>query len=156
MREGQSTLETATQLEPMRGSGDLRLAIIVNPDLPLGSLANTVAAISVGIGCANPGLGNVRLADNNGLNILNSADRPVPILQAGAAELGILLRKTQPSAPQRSVVAFPAFARSLHSFAEYEDTFPTRSLSDEPLDGIGLCGPSKWVRSLTGSLKLLR
>lgn len=26
----------------------------------------------------------------------------------------------------------------------------------DPIDGLGLAGPAKWVRSLTGTLKLLR
>jgi len=54
------------------------------------------------------------------------------------------------------VVPFPAFARSIHDFAAYQETFPTRHLGDEPIDGLGLAGPAKWVRSLTGALKLLR
>ena len=51
---------------------------------------------------------------------------------------------------------FPAFARSLHLYADYEAAFPDRDLSEETIDGLGLAGPAKWVRSLTGSLKLLR
>ena len=27
---------------------------------------------------------------------------------------------------------------------------------DEEIDGLGLAGPSAWIKSLTGSLKLLR
>jgi hypothetical protein len=48
------------------------------------------------------------------------------------------------------------FARALHDYADYESAFPTRDLSGEAIDGLGLAGPSKWVRSLTGSLRLLR
>jgi hypothetical protein len=54
------------------------------------------------------------------------------------------------------VVPFPAFARSLHAYAEYEAAFPGRDLGEEAIDGLGLAGPAKWVKSLTGSLKLLR
>ena len=55
-----------------------------------------------------------------------------------------------------TLVAFPEFARKLHSFKDYKDEFPQRSLSNEALSGVGLCGPVKAVKSLTGSLKLLR
>ncbi len=139
----------------LRGTSDLRLAIVVDPSLPLGFLANTVATISVGLGAQHPGLGGVELRDANGHCISNSADRPVPILQADAAAMHPLLVKAF-ATMDLSVVAFPAFARSLHSFAEYEDTFPTRIITEEQIDGIGICGPSKLVKSLTGSLKLLR
>ncbi len=140
----------------LHGDGDHRLAIIVDPALPLGFLANTVGAIAVGIGAAEPGLGGVRLKDDSGFTILNSADRPMPILQADEDTMRMLL-ETSASRPDGAIlVAFPAFARSLHSFADYEKEFPSRTLIAEKIDGLGICGPSKWVKSLTGSLKLLR
>jgi hypothetical protein len=64
--------------------------------------------------------------------------------------------KALPQPNERAIVTFPAFARSLHAYADYEATFPSRDLSEEAIDGLGLVGPSKWVKSLTGSLKLLR
>jgi len=85
-----------------------------------------------------------------------SSNRPVPILQADAATLGQLLQRALEGERDRVVVPFPAFARALHDFADYEAAFPGRDLSQEVIDGIGLGGPSKWVRSLTGALKLLR
>lgn len=146
----------APQSEPLRGTGDLRLAIIVTPDLAPGFMANTVATIAVGLGAAHPDFGNVRLTDAGGLSILNSADRPVPILQASSKAILAILEKAQAGDPDLTVVAFPAYARTLHAFDAYEAAFPQRSLRSEQLDGIGLCGPSKRVRSLTGALKLLR
>ena len=140
----------------LRGTGDLRLAIVVNPALATGLLANTIGAIAIGLGAAQPGLGGVRLADQDGRSILTSADRPVPILQSDPQGLQALLAKAADRPAEAVLVAFPAFARALHSFAAYEDTFPTRDLKAEATDGLGVCGPAKWVKSLTGSLKLLR
>jgi hypothetical protein len=137
-------------------SRDIRLAIIVNPELPTGHLANTIAAISIGIGAAMPGLGNQRLTDGNCNTIDISSNRPVPILQADSETIGTLLLKALPKGEDRIVVPFPAFARSLHNYADYETQFPDRDLSVETIDGVGLAGASKWVKSLTGSLKLLR
>ncbi|KFD01751.1 hypothetical protein GRAQ_03365 [Rahnella aquatilis CIP 78.65 = ATCC 33071] len=51
---------------------------------------------------------------------------------------------------------FPAFARTMHQFDQYETAFPLRNLYDEVIDGVGLVGPEKWIKSLTGNLKLLR
>ena len=70
--------------------------------------------------------------------------------------MSMLLEKGVSRPDGAILVAFPAFARSLHSFADYEKEFPSRTLTSEKIDGIGICGASKWVRSLTGSLKLLR
>lgn len=135
---------------------DFRIAVIVDRGLPLGLLANTVAAISVGIGAAETGFGNTVLTDAAGRAVKNSADRPVPILEAPPEGIGMLLLRAVPTPPDGIVVPFPRFARPLHSFAEYQAQFPTRDLASEVIDGLGLAGPGNWVRSLTGSLRLLR
>lgn len=142
-------------LEPLRGDGDLRLAVIVNPALSLGFLANTVATICIGLGAVRPGFGRLVLTDSKGIGINISADRPVPILQADPGQVRDLLARAL-SQDGLDLVVFPEFARRMNRFSEYEATFPERDLMEEPLDGIGLCGPSKVVKSLTGSLKLLR
>ena len=133
-----------------------RIAIIVDPTLPLGFLANTVATIAVGIGAAQPIFGNTVLTDAAGRSIHNSANRPVPILQATPEVIRSLLLKALPAPGEARVVAFPEFARSLHAFADYQEQFPTRDLASEAIVGLGIAGPEKWVKSLTGSLKLLR
>lgn len=135
---------------------DLRLAIIVNPELPLGLIANTAGAIAVGLGARLPALAGRKLTDSMARTIDISANRPVPILQADAPGLRALILKALPGDESRAIVPFPAFARSLHAYADYEATFPDRDLAEEEIDGLGIAGPSKWVRSLTGSLKLLR
>jgi hypothetical protein len=135
---------------------DIRIAIIVNPELPLGLLANTVGAIAIGLGARLPALGNSQLTDKDRKTLDTSANRPLPILQAPPDVIAVAMRRALPMPEGASVVPFPAFARALHDFSEYLTVFPTRSLDEEQIDGLGLAGPSKWVKSLTGSLKLLR
>lgn len=135
---------------------DVRLAIIVNPDLPPGHLANTIAAVSIGMGAAMPALGARQLTDRRQATIDISANRPVPVLQADSRTIGALLAKALPRQDGRVIVAFPSFARALHSYADYEATFPERDLGEEIIDGLGLVGEGRWIKSLTGSLKLLR
>ena len=135
---------------------DIRLAIVVNPALPLGLVANTVGAISIGLGAKFPALAARQLTDREARIIDISSNMPVPVLQADAETITSLLLKVLPRQDDRAVVPFPAFARSLHDYREYEATFLDRDLVGEAIDGLGLAGPSKWVKSLTGSLKLLR
>lgn len=156
MRPESTPSNAANNTAPLRGADDWRLAIVVSPDQPIGFLANTVATIAVGLGAAHPGLGNVRLRDREDKAILSSADRPVPILQADSAQMFAILEKAQTKGQELKLVVFPEFARKLHSFDEYEVEFPNRSLRNEPLSGLGLCGCARSVKSLTGSLKLLR
>lgn len=115
---------------------DHRIAIIVDPTLPLGFLANTVATIAVGIGAAQPIFGNTVLTDVAGRSIHNSADRPVPILQASPDLIRSLLLKAFPTPSEARVVAFPEFARSLHAFADYQAQFPTRDLAVERIASV--------------------
>lgn len=136
---------------------DIRIAIVVNPALPLGLTANTAGAIGVGLAARFPALAGRQLADREARTVDVSSRLPVPILQAdGETIRALLLKALERKEEDAAVVPFPAFARSLHAYADYEAAFPHRSLAEEEIDGLGLAGPSKWVRSLTGSLKLLR
>ncbi|WP_117191069.1 DUF2000 domain-containing protein [Rhizobium terrae] len=135
---------------------DVRLAIIVNPALPLGLIANTVGNISIGLGARMPVLAARKLTDRENRVIDTSSNRPIPVLQAEGDVIRATMLKALTQPGERAVVAFPAFARPLHDYREYEAGFPDRDLAEEVIDGLGLAGPSKWVRSLTGSLKLLR
>ncbi len=138
-------------------SEDFRIAIVVNPELPQGLLANTVGAISIGIGAKLPVLAARRLEDAKGRRIDISSSLPVPVLQADDEALRRLMLKALAGAdPAGAIVPFPAFARALHIYADYEASLPGRDLGEEKIDGLGIAGPSKWVKSLTGSLKLLR
>lgn len=134
----------------------MRIAIIVNPELPVGLIANTTGAVGIGLAAKFPQLAGMTLYDAAGKEIDVSSKLPVPILQANASQMREVLIKALALTDERAIVPFPAFARAMHSFQDYEVAFPLRSLIDEQLDGLGLVGPEKWVRSLTGSLKLLR
>ncbi|MCV0429524.1 MAG: DUF2000 domain-containing protein [Roseibium sp.] len=139
----------------LQGKGDLRIAIIVNPTLSSGQAANTVATIGIGLGAGQTGFGNVTLSDRAGLSFLTSADRPVPVLQAAGEAMQDLMSKAHLTLPDSGgMVLFPSFARLLHSFDDYRNAIPMRDLKEEQIDGIGLFGPTRWVKSLTGSLKL--
>lgn len=133
-----------------------RVAIAVDPALAPGLLANTVAAVAIGLGSALPSLGAVPLTDKAGRRVFCSANRPVPILQASSEVLGALLLKALPAPEGAAVVPFPAFARPIHGFEDYLARFPGIDLANETIEGLALAGPERWVRSLTGSLKLLR
>jgi len=137
-------------------SEDWRVAVIVEPELSAGELANTVAVLSIGLGAAAPALAGVQLTDQAGRIFHVSAKKPVPVLQAAAADLRSLLLRALPAPEGALVVPFPRFARALHVYADYETSMPERDLSSEIIDGVGLAGPTKWIRSLTGSLKLFR
>jgi hypothetical protein len=135
---------------------DKRIAIIVDPSLSLGLIANTVATIGIGIGAVEADFGNTPLTDATGRAVKTCANRPVPILQASSEMIGALLLRALPAPDGGIVVPFPRFARNLHLFADYLAEFPRRDLMGEIIEGLGIAGPAKWVKSLSGNLKLLR
>ena len=136
---------------------DFRIAIIVNPALPLGFIVNTAGAIGIGLGAVLPQLAARQLTDADNRSVDISSRLPVPILQAdGETIRATLLKALEKKGEGAAIVPFPAFARSLHAYADYETRFPECRLAEEDIDGFGIAGPSKWVKSLTGSLKLLR
>lgn len=135
---------------------DIRVAIVVDPNLPPALIANTVSAIGIGMGAKMPILGAETLSDRSGRATDIVSNRPVPILQADGQTIRQIMLKALNQPEEHAIVPFPGFARSLHDFTDYQRQFPDRDLSDEKIDGLGLAGPAKWVRSLTGSLKLLR
>lgn len=141
---------------PADPAPECRVAIVLNPELPLGPLANAAAVIGVGLGAAMPTLGAVDLTDADGLTVQTSADRPVPVLRAGTDAMRDLLKRALPAPAGAVVVPFPEFARLINTFDDYLRVFPEKRLLEEPPAGVGLAGPTKWVRSLTGSLKSLR
>lgn len=138
-------------------SKDVRVAVIVTPDMPLGLMANSVGVIAVGLGAQCPRLADSALADAGGRQFGSVCNQPLPILQADRATIRqVMLKAFAGRTNGAAVVPFPAFARSIHVFADYELALGTKSLDDEEIDGLGLAGPSSWVKSLTGSLRLLR
>ena len=136
---------------------DMRVAVIVAPDMPPGLIANSVGVIAVGLGAHCPGLADSALADAAGRRFGSVCNQPMPVLQADRATIrDVMLKAFARRQNGAAIVPFPAFARSIHVFADYEAALGTRSLEAEEIDGLGLAGPSAWVKSLTGSLKLLR
>ncbi len=138
-------------------TNDLRVAVIMTPDMPPGLAANTAGVIAVGLGAQCPTLADTTLADGDGLQFASVCNQPMPVLQADRATIRAVMLKAFARRPEgATIVPFPAFARSIHVFADYEKALGTKSLDDEEIDGLGLAGPAPWVKSLTGSLKLLR
>jgi Protein of unknown function (DUF2000). len=131
------------------------VVVVVDAGLPRGVLANTVAAISIGLGAASPASGGAPLEDCDHQRVHAVSERGVPVLGAGQTVLGDVFRRALPTPDGGIVVPFPLFARRIPTFEEYRDSLTERHLRDEPLAGLGLIGPERWVRSLTGSLGLL-
>ncbi len=120
---------------------DHRIASIVDPTLPLGFLANTVATVAVGIGAAQPIFGNTVLTDAAGRSIHNSADRPVPILQAPPEVIRSLLLKSFRRRVKRASSRFQNLREACMLLLTIKPNFPIATLPLRQLWGLESADP---------------
>lgn len=90
---------------------DWRIALVVDPSLAPGFLANTVAVLAIGIGAACPRLAGDTLSDISGRSYRISANRPVPILQADNDAIRELFSEITASARERGGRAISIFCQ---------------------------------------------
>jgi hypothetical protein len=136
--------------------GESRIAIVVDPELPLGLLGNAVAVVAVGVGASVPSLGGAPLQDRVGRRFRSSATVAVPVLQAAPGVLAELLEHCIDTPGLAATVAFPEFARSIHDFESYRVALQDLDLATERIAALGIAGEAEVVKRLTRGLKLLR
>ena len=141
---------------PVSGAGRMRVAVVLEAGLPAGRSANVAAVLSAGAAAAVHGLGGEPLVDARGRRTAGCARVPIPILQAPPQRLRELVARAYPAPDGAALVVFPVLAETVHHYAAYVELVKCRDLGEEPLRGVALAGPETWVRSLTGSLALLR
>lgn len=154
-RIGSHALPHAAGTADLADLADLSIAIVVDPSLSPGRTANAAAVVAIGLGSAAPQLAGRRLVDADGLASDAISLVPVPILQADPGRFAVLLDRALPALDSCHVVLFPAFSAAIQDPSVYLAEAANRRLTIEAYVAVGLAGPKKWVRSLTGSLKLL-
>ncbi len=140
----------------MSGAATTRVAVVVEAGLPAGRSANVAAVLSAGAAAAVDGLGGEPLVDVRGRQTAGCSRVAIPILQASPERLRELVARAYPAPDGGALVLFPSLAETVHHYAAYVELVKRRDLGEEPLRGVALAGPETWVRSLTGSLALLR
>ncbi|WP_195907640.1 DUF2000 family protein [Actinomyces provencensis] len=84
------------------------VVVVVDAGLPRGVLADTVAAISIGLGAASPISGGEPLEDCDHQQVHAVSERGVPVLGAGQSVLGNALRGALPTPGGRGRRALPS------------------------------------------------
>lgn len=131
-------------------------AVALAGELPVGIAANVAACIAAGLGAAVPGWAGRPLVDAENLTSASSAHLPIPVLRCTAAGFAALLERSRVRPEGAALVVFPRYAQRMHTAEEYWREHARRALVTEELLGVGFAGPRAWVRSLTGSMPLLR
>lgn len=129
-----------------------KAAIIINPELPLGILANAVACITSGLFVSSNDLVGPEILGDN-ITYIPITKIPILILKPGKNSLQDLCKQAQ-----SMNLKFMAFTKEAQSTTDYD--IYKNSVSDLPLEsvtliGIGVVGSIKIVNSLVGSLPML-
>lgn len=130
-----------------------KAAIIINPELPIGILANAVACITSGLFLSGEDLVGREIKGVN-ISYIPITKIPILILKPGNKTLLELCKQAQ--SMDLKYMAFTKEAQSTTDYDIYE-----KSVSDQPLEsvtllGVGIVGPTKTINSLVGSLPMLR
>lgn len=130
-----------------------KAAIVINPDMPAGLLANAVACIASGLFLNGNNFVGPEIAGKE-VNYIPITKIPILILKPGNIPLIDLLRQTQKL--NLRYMAFTREAQSTTNYEEYTKRVSGKSLAEVTLVGLGVVGPVETVNSLTGNLPMLR
>lgn len=134
-----------------------RCAFIIDRALPPGLIANTAAALSMTLGKLRPELVGCDLQDADGIGHPGITTIVMPILVSDAEGLRALRRNAaEREADGLGVIGMTDVAQRAKSYDDYRQRLA--ATQQEELRYLGLClhGPAALVRSLTGSLPLLK
>lgn len=134
-----------------------RCAFIIDRALPPGLIANTAAALSMTLGKARPELVGRDLHDADGIGHPGITTIVMPILVSDADGLRALRRQAaEREADGLCVVGMTDVAQRAKSYDDYCNKLSVTRQEDLRYLGLCLHGPAALVRSLTGSLPLLK
>lgn len=131
----------------------MKSAIIINPDMPTGLLANAVACITSGLFLDGKELVGNTIAGKD-LSYIPITKIPILILKPGNMSLVDLCKQAQTKG--LTYMAFTQEAQTTTNYEEYEQRVIGKNINDVTLVGLGVVGPDEVVNSLCGNLPMLQ
>lgn len=131
----------------------MKSAIIINPDLPIGYLANAVACITSGIFLNGTDLVGPEIKGKD-VNYIPITKIPILLLKPGTKSLIELCKQAQ-TMPLK-YMAFTKEAQSTTNYDDYINAVVGIPLESVTLLGLGVVGEDAVVNSLIGNLPMLR
>lgn len=139
---------------PSPTSAPERFVVVVDETLAPGLAANATAVLAFTLGARFPDLLGPELVDGDGATHPGLIPFGLPILRASADALAGL--HADAVAAGVGVVALPAFAQQTTDYGEFAAHVARTAGADLRPLALALHGPRRQVRTLTGSLGLLR
>ncbi|AWK88406.1 DUF2000 domain-containing protein [Azospirillum thermophilum] len=134
-----------------------RCAFIIDRSLPPGLIANTAAALSLTLGKLRPDLVGDDLQDADGIGHRGLTTIVMPILVSDADGLRELHHRAAEQGPGGlGVIGMTDIAQRAKTYDDYRSRLAATPQAALRYLGLCLYGPAALVRSLTGSLPLLK
>lgn len=130
-----------------------KAAIIINPNLPIGILANAVACIASGLFLEGRDLVGPEIQGKK-ISYIPITKIPVLILKPGNKSFAEILKQVQ--TVNLKYIAFTKEAQSTTDYDTYKERVLGKPVDSVSIIGIGMVGPIKTINSLVGSLPMLR
>jgi hypothetical protein len=134
-----------------------KFVMVINPDLPLGLIANTAAVLAVSVGHKFGEIVGEDVLDQAGQIHAGITRSTITILKGEPGLIRALREKLVEKAQQDLYyVDFCDVAQKSKLYEQYQADLHNTPAEDLAYLGIALYGPTKAVNQLTGSIGLLR
>lgn len=130
-----------------------KAAIIIDENLPTGLLANAVACITTGLFLEGRDYVGESITGSD-VTYIPITKIPILILKPGKTPLVDLFNKIKASGVK--YMAFTSEAQTTTNYEEYKKRVEGKGIEDVTLVGLGIVGSEEIIKSLTGSLPMLR
>ena len=134
---------------------DNRIAIILDPKLAVGQMANRAAVLATGLTARHPEIVGPQLETADGRRLQGITKVPMAVLAAkDTAEVRRLTLKADRLGC--TLMVYLSRAQGLRSYAAYTESIAQDRFEELDVDGLILYGPKKRVNKVTGNLALIR
>ena len=138
-------------------NSDMKCVMIIDPELPIGIIANTSAILGITLGKHIPEQVGADITDASNQSHLGIITIPVTMLRGDKAILKELRERLYgPEYNDLVVVDFSDVAQGCNVYGEYAAKAAVTPAQDHKYLGVAIYGNKKKVNKLTGSMPLLR
>lgn len=132
-----------------------KCVLIIDPELPLGIIANTGAILGAALGKLHPEINGDDIVSQEGFLFPGIVNIPIPVLKSNAEKIAKIHSEAS-NTDNISVIAFTDCAQTDKNYVEYTESIQKVQTQDIQFLGICLYGDKKKVNHFAGDLPLLR
>ena len=135
----------------------MKIVMVIDPELPLGLIANTAAVLGLSLGNQVEALVGPAIPDADDRLHAGITSVSIPILSAPRTAIQALrVSLDGPEFAAVRVIDFSSVAQRSKSYADYTQALAVAGEPDLRYLGICLYGPETPINHLTGNMRLLR